>query len=77
MGEVEGRVLPSQLLKEAPHAEATFPYVGIVKQDDGVWRQLRDPLQKIILHIFIEMPPVDMEQVHRPVLEIGQRSLKG
>ena len=58
------------------NAELSFPDIGVVKEHDGVGRQLRQPALIVMPHRLVGMPPVDVKKVDRSVLEPGQRVVK-
>jgi len=63
MRELEVPKSGAHFFPEAKHAEAFFPNLRVVKQHNGVVRQLVRPRHKIMLDVFVKMPAVNVQQI--------------
>ena len=73
MQELEAWIALSKLFEDAPHAEVVATLVRIVKQDDGLIGQFRQPALEIMRDRIEGVVAVDVQDVDRLVREGAQR----
>ncbi len=75
--ELERGIARRYLRPESPDAEIPLAHVGVVEQHHPPARQLRLPGGKVVRHVLVAVPAVDMQQIHRAVRDMGQRRIEG
>lgn len=77
MGKIDRRVLAGELFPQLPYAKATLPDVYVVEQDAPPVRKLRKPHFEVVLHCFIRVEDVNVQQIDGAIGKIWKRLIEG
>ena len=72
----KGRILVFEFRPELEDAEIPLAYISVVKDDNRPLAELGEPRFKIMLHILVEMTPVNVRQIDGPIAEMLQSRIK-
>ena len=72
MGKLKMRILLLKLIQKLEYPKAALTYVGVMHDDNGSVRELRQPAFKIMTYSFEGMQAIDMQQINTALREVFQ-----